>query len=58
VKYYLHIYVDGFLELQSIHRTENDAKKEYVQMRPHYPPRAIKGTVTWEIIEIKEKHQV
>ena len=55
--YYLHIYVDGHLELQSIHKTKNEAVQQYVDMRGHYPSGTLgskpKGEVTWEIIEVK-----
>jgi len=60
MKYYLHIYVDEHLELQSIHNTKNDAIKEYIEMRRYYPSTTFcinastpKGIVTWEIIEIE-----
>jgi hypothetical protein len=58
MKYYLHIYVNGHLEMQSIHDKHNDAKKHYISMRNYYPSGTIgskpTGVVTWEIIEIKE----
>ena len=61
MKYYLHIYVNGHLELQTIHSSHNDATKEYVEMRGFYPSSNLggKGTgvVTWEIIEVEEEDE-
>ena len=60
MKYYLHIYVNGHLELQSIHNTKNDATKDYIEMRRYFPSGTLgskpSGTVTWEIIELKESN--
>ena len=58
MKYYLHIYVNGHLEMQSIHNTKNEATKHYIEMRSSYPSATLgskpSGVVTWEIIELKE----
>tara|TARA_R100000781_G_scaffold74870_1_gene46590 strand:+ start:370 stop:576 length:207 start_codon:yes stop_codon:yes gene_type:complete len=54
MKFYLHIYVNSFLEYQSVHSSENDAKKEYIGIRNQFPggePSPSK-VVTWEIISV------
>ena len=61
MKYYLHIYVNGHLELQTIHSSRNDAVKDYVSMRVYYPKSNLggkaTGVVTWEIIEVEEEDE-
>ena len=59
MKYYLHICVNGRLKLQTIHKTKNDATKNYIDMRGYYPSSTLgskpSGVVTWEIIEVDEE---
>ena len=62
MRYYLHIYVDGHLELQSIHKSHNNATKNYIKMRHYYPSSTLggkrKGVVTWEIIKVEGDNHV